>query len=60
MTRIDTIKRVGFPEEDCPECFGDGCDKCLGTGLFKQLIRPEWVLPTLKEGGEDGCFSRWR
>lgn len=49
MSRIDAIKRVGFPIEECPKCFGDDddCEVCHGTGKFQQRLRPDWEPPVL-------------
>ena len=54
MSRIDTIKRVGFPEEECPKCRADSdsCDLCNGTGLFRQKLRSDWTPPAVMEGQE--------
>jgi hypothetical protein len=53
MTRIVTIKRVGFPPEECPVCYGDEADTCSHCdeyGVFRQLIRSDWSPPVLNPG----------
>lgn len=52
MGRIETIKRIGFPEEECPKCHSDSenCDLCHGTGRFKQRLRKDWQQPKLLPG----------
>jgi len=52
MSRIDTIKRVGFPEEECPKCHADDpdCTLCCGRGSFKQSVLPNWSPPILNLG----------
>ncbi len=54
MSRLDTIKRVGFPEEECPKCHGDcdQCEICKDTGRFKQVVLPNWSPPILNPGEE--------
>ena len=54
MSRIDTIKRIGFPEEECPKCHADDaeCNLCCGTGRFKQIVLESWSPPLLNEGEE--------
>lgn len=49
---VRILKRVGFPEEQCPKCNGDcdQCDVCNDTGVFKQRILPDWSPPVLSEG----------
>ena len=50
MGRLETIKRVGFPEEVCPKCWGDLCELCNETGRFKQRLRPDYKSPELQPG----------
>jgi hypothetical protein len=52
MSRLDTIKRVGFPVEECPKCHADeeDCSLCNGTGKFKQVVSPNWSPPVLHPG----------
>jgi hypothetical protein len=52
MSRLDTIKRVGFPEEECPKCHGDcdQCEVCNDTGVFKQRLKNNWSHPELQPG----------
>jgi len=52
MSRLDTIKRVGFPVEPCPKCLGEDsdCEVCSGTGEFKQLLHENWEPPVLNPG----------
>lgn len=52
MTRLDTIKRVGFPEEECPKCHADSddCSLCNGTGRFQQKVCKNWDPPVLEPG----------
>ncbi len=52
MTRLDTIKRIGFPEEECPKCHADSddCSLCNGTGRFQQKVCKNWEPPVLEEG----------
>lgn len=50
--RIDTIKRVGFPPEECPACNGDAADTCPHCdeyGVFRQRILSDWE-PVLNPG----------
>jgi len=50
MSRLDTIKRVGFPPEKCPACNGDGdCEHC-DDGIFTQRVSEDWEPPQLAEG----------
>lgn len=55
MSRLDTIKRVGFPIEECPKCHADdagNCDLCRGSGEFQQLLRKDWEPPAMRPGQE--------
>ena len=54
MSRLDTIKRVGFPEEECPKCRADSdtCDLCNGSGVFRQVLRADWNPPSMEPGQE--------
>lgn len=49
MSRLDAIKRVGFPPEECPACHGDGCEHC-DEGTFCLRVRQNWNPPTLEPG----------
>lgn len=51
MSRIDTMKRLGFPPETCPACDGDypeACDHCDDEGTFVQLICDDFEVPELR------------
>lgn len=52
MGRLDVLKRLGFPEEDCPhDCDGSNEDCiCGGTGKFTQKVRSDFELPVLEKG----------
>lgn len=49
MSRLDTIKRVGFPDEECPACYGEGCEHC-DNGTFRLRVRQDWTPPQLEPG----------
>jgi hypothetical protein len=49
MSRLDTIKRLGFPPEECPSCLGKGCEHC-DNGTFKQRVKSDWEPPTIQRG----------
>lgn len=46
---LETLKRDGFPPEECPACYGDGCEHCE-DGEFTLKVRQDWDPPELEPG----------
>ena len=49
--RLDTLKKTGFPPEECPVCRAAyvGCEHCDG-GVFELRIKPGWEPPIPNAG----------
>ena len=56
MSRIETIKKVAFPPEECPCCGGDdpesiqSCEHCNNEGTFVQRLCSSYEPPVISDG----------